>query len=240
MGHIMASMEEMTVRHRIEIEDQRRHQEVVLADLETIHRQKIDQLVQDADQEHEVLIAKHKEEIAAALAQHNAFQQQRDNHDLEVLQLQEEVRQLRQSEQAESKAFEELKKTNADLNQQLKDTKAELEKALQQVSDLQQRSNVTNLESLTPTFLSGKNASLEESSDRRSGNSSTASTISNTSISIVDSPVKTATTQSPDERCDSNHEFSWMQFVFPMAKKNQVYMGQVRHTWDNDTIVING
>ncbi|KAF9912490.1 hypothetical protein EC991_010577 [Linnemannia zychae] len=229
MGHIMASMEEMTVRHRIEIEDQRRHQQVALADLETIHKHKIDQLVQDADQEQEVLTAKHKEELAVLHAQHYTLQQQQDSRDLEkkVLQLQEELQQLRQAEQTKLTAFEELKKANADLNQRLEDTKIELEKALQQVSDLQQSNNKAGLESLTPTLpSSSKNVSLEESGDRTSGSGSTASTSGNASISTVDSPAKTATAQPSDEHCDCKHEFSWTQFVFPMAKKNQAYMNQ--------------
>ncbi|KAG0271216.1 hypothetical protein BGZ95_000979, partial [Linnemannia exigua] len=229
MGHIMASMEEMTVRHRIEIEEQRRHREVALADLETIHKQKIDQLVQDADQEQEDLTTKHKAELATVHAEYDTLQQQQGSHDLEkeVQQLQEEVQQLRQVDQTRSSIVEELKKANTDLNQRLEDTKAELEKALQQVSDLQQRNNRTDLESLTPTLPSSiKNVSLEDSGDRRSGSSSTASTGSNASMSTVDSPAKTTTAQSSDEQCDSKHEFSWTQFVFPMAKKNQAYMNQ--------------
>ncbi|KAK3830025.1 MAG: hypothetical protein J3R72DRAFT_478930 [Linnemannia gamsii] len=229
MGHIMASMEEMTVRHRIEIEEQRRHREVALADLETIHKQKIDQLVQDADQEQEDLKAKHKAELAAVRAQYDTLQQQQGSHDLEkeVQQLQEEVQLLRRTDQTRSSIVEELKKAHTDLSQRLEDSKAEVESTLQQVSDLQQRINRTDLESLTPTIPSSiKNVNLDESGDRRSGSSSTASTSSNASISVVDSPAKTTTAHSSDEQCDSKHEFSWTQFVFPMAKKNQAYMNQ--------------
>ncbi|KAG0377126.1 hypothetical protein BGX24_006660 [Mortierella sp. AD032] len=134
MGHIMASMEEMTVRHRIEIEEQRRHREVALADLETIHKQKIDQLVQDADQEQEDLTAKHKAELAAVRAQYDTLQQQQGSHDLEkeVQQLQEEVQLLRQTDQTRASIVEELKKANTDLSLRLEDSKAEVENTLQQ------------------------------------------------------------------------------------------------------------
>lgn len=231
MGHIMASMDEMTVRHRAEIEDQRRHHEVAVADLVSIHKQKIDQLVQDADLEQEVLAARHKEELAAVLNRNDALQQQQDCRVLgrEIQQLKEEVRQLRQADQSKTIVIVDLKKTNADLEQRLEDTKVELEKSLQQVSDLKQRSNKSDLESLTPTLpSSSKSVSLEESGGGRAGSSSTASTSFNASILATDPPIKIIAAHSLDEYCDSEHEFSWTQFVFPMAKKNNAYMNQVR------------
>ncbi|KAF9155023.1 hypothetical protein BG015_011260 [Linnemannia schmuckeri] len=227
MGHIMASMDEMTVRHRAEIEDQRRHHEVAMADLESIHKQKIDQLVQDADLEQEVLAAKHKEELSAVLSRNDTLQQQQDSRDLrrEAQRLKEEVQELRRADQSKSDVIEDLKKTNADLERQLEDAKAELEKALQQVSELQQKNNRSDLESLTPILpSSSKNVSLE--GDRRTGSSSTASTSSNASILTTDPPIKTIAAHSLDERCDSKHEFSWTKFVFPMAKKNHAHVSQ--------------
>lgn len=229
MGHIMASMDEMTVRHRAEIEDQRRHHEVAVADLVSIHKQKIDQLVQDADLEQEVLAARHKEELAAVLNRNDALQQQQDCRDLgkEIQQLKEEVQQLRLADQSKSNVIVDLKKTNAGLEQRLEDTKVELEKVLQQVSDLQQRNNKSDLESLTPTFpSSSKNVSLEESEGGKAGSSSTASTSSNASILATDPPIKPIAAHSLDEYCDSKREFSWTQFVFPIAKKNNAYMNQ--------------
>lgn len=230
MGHIMASMDEMTLRHRAEIEDQRRHHEVAVADLELIHKQKIDQLVQDADLEQEVLAARHKEELAAALNRNDALQLQQDCRDFrrEIQKLKEEVQELRQADQSKANVIVDLKKTNADLEQRLEDTKVELEKALQQVSDLQQKNNKSDLESLTPTLpTSRKNVSLEESGDGRTGSSSNASTSANASILATDPPIKTIAVHSLDEHCEPKHEFSWTQFVFPMAKKNNAYMNQV-------------
>ncbi|KAF9102705.1 hypothetical protein BGX29_004283, partial [Mortierella sp. GBA35] len=231
MSMVMASLEEMTIRHKDELEEQRRGQEAALAELEATHKHRIDQLVQDADQEQEALMAKHKEGLAAVIAQHSTLQQQQDSRDLEaeVLQLREEVQQLQQSDEKKSTLIDELTKMNSDLDRLMEETKAELEKALQQVSELQQRNNRIDLESLTPTLpSSGKNVSMEESGDRReaSSSSSTASTLSNASTSTSDSPDKAATLHTSDELCDSNHEFSWAQFVFPIAKKNQHHMNQ--------------
>ncbi|KAG0286034.1 hypothetical protein BGZ97_007576, partial [Linnemannia gamsii] len=229
MGQIMASMDEMTVRHKAEFEDQRRHHEVAMADLESIHKQKIDQLVQDADSEQEVLANKHKEELAAVLSQRDSLQQQQDCRDLtkEIQRLQEEAQELRQANESKANAMEELKRMNAVLERQLEDTKAELERALQQVSDLQQKNSKSDLESLTPTLpSSGKNVSLEESVDRRVGSSSTASTSSDASISVRDSPIKTTAVHSLEESCGAKHEFFWTQFVFPISKKNHAYMNQ--------------
>ncbi|KAF9093443.1 hypothetical protein BGX23_003315 [Mortierella sp. AD031] len=231
MSMVMASLEEMTIRHKDELEEQRRGQEAALAELEATHKHRIDQLVQDADQEQEALMAKHKEGLAAVIAQHSTLQQQQDSRDLEaeVLQLREEVQQLQQSDEKKSTLIDELTKMNSDLDRLMEETKAELEKALQQVSELQQRNNRIDLESLTPTLpSSGKNVSMEELGDRReaSSSSSTASTLSNASTSTSDSPDKAATLHTSDELCDSNHEFSWAQFVFPIAKKNQHHMNQ--------------
>ncbi|KAF9549058.1 hypothetical protein EC957_005050 [Mortierella hygrophila] len=229
MGHIMASMDEMTVRHRAEIEDQRRHHEVAVADLESIHKKTIEKLVQDADLEQEVLVARHKEELAAVLDRNDALQQQQNCRDLvkEIQQLKEEVQELRQADQSKKNVIVDLGKTNADLEQQLKDTKVELEKALQQESHLQQRNNKSDLETLTPTVpSSSENVILEESGDRRAGSSSTTGTSSNSSILVTGPPIKTVAAHSLDEHCDSRHEFSWTQFVFPMAKKNNAYMSQ--------------
>ncbi|KAF8942949.1 hypothetical protein BGZ47_005963 [Haplosporangium gracile] len=227
MGHIMASMDEMTMRHRAEIEDQRRHYEVAMADLESIHKQKIDQLVQDADLDQEVLAAKHKEELSAVLNQHDTLQQQQDSRDLrrKIQQLKEEVQELQRAHQSKSDVIVDLKKANADLERRLEDAKVELEEALQQVSELQQKNNRSDLESLTPTLpSSSKNVSLE--GDRRMGSSSTASTSSNASILTTDPPIRTIAAHSLDEHCDSKHEFSWTKFVFPMAKKNHAYANQ--------------
>lgn len=230
MGHIMASMDEMMVRHKAEFEDQRRHHEVAMADLESIHKQKIDQFVQDADLEREGLTQKHKNELATVLSQHYTLQQQQDGRDLkkEIQQLQDEVQELRQANESKANAMEEMKRTNAVLARRLEDIKPELERALQQVSDLQQKNNKSDLESLTPTLpSSSKNVSLKESRDRKAGSSSTASTSCNASISATDSTIRATAAHSHDEHGDSRHEFFWTQFVFPMAKKNHAYMNQV-------------
>ncbi|KAG0287351.1 hypothetical protein BGZ96_008703 [Linnemannia gamsii] len=229
MGHIMASMDEMMVRHKAELEDQRRHHEVAMADLESIHKQKIDQLVQDADLEQESLTEKHRDELAAVLSQHDTLQQQHDSRDRkkEIQQLQEEARELRQANVSKANVMEELKRTNEVLERQLEDIKLELERALQQVSDLQQKNNKSDLESLTPTIPSSrKNVNLKASRDRRAGSNSTASMSCNASISATDSPIKATAAHSLDEHDDSKHEFFWTQFMFPMAKKNHAYMNQ--------------
>ncbi|KAF9984017.1 hypothetical protein BGZ75_004420 [Mortierella antarctica] len=220
MERVEDTIKEMTVHHAQELESSKKERDVALACVERLgekHRDELERVVLEADSEKSVLMAEHKSELdqLRTKLETGAGQDQRTMED-ELEELKQEIRTLRQADDMKAQVVEKLTKEVDELILQLDDTKAEL-KSLQQIDDMKHKGNNNNgrLETLTPTPPSTSTSTDTTRND--SEKESSKDGIDNTTESTADaSPWLPSTTQ-----------FSWSQFVFPIAKRNQPFVNQV-------------
>ncbi|KAF9937546.1 hypothetical protein BGZ67_001114 [Mortierella alpina] len=219
MERVEDTIKEMTVHHAQELESSKKERDVALACVERLgekHRDELERVVLEADSEKSVLMAEHKSELdqLRTKLETGAGQDQRTMED-ELEELKQEIRTLRQADDMKAQVVEKLTKEVDELILQLDDTKAEL-KSLQQIDDMKHKGNNNNgrLETLTPTPPSTSTSTDTTRNDSEKERSKDG--IDNTTESTADaSPWLPSTTQ-----------FSWSQFVFPIAKRNQPFVNQ--------------
>ncbi|KAG0225174.1 hypothetical protein BGW42_004613 [Actinomortierella wolfii] len=197
---------ELAVEHTQSLEALRKEQEAAVVALEVFHATTIERLTNDARKEREEMIRAHQEEMARTLeaarkemedmARASAANAALEEKERERASLAAALAETRQ--QVES--LEKSVKTHQAEIQQLKDDREGLTKELQvekeKVKELTRQTE--QLATLTPT----------------SPTSNTTSKQDGESTSKPTSPSK------------HQHEFSWSQFVFPMAKRNQPLVHQ--------------
>ncbi|KAG9326545.1 hypothetical protein KVV02_001472 [Mortierella alpina] len=219
MERVEDTIKEMTVHHAQELESSKKERDVALACVERLgekHRDELERVVLEADSEKAVLMAEHKSELdqLRTKLETGSGQDQRTMED-ELQELKQEIRTLRQADDMKAQVVEKLTKEVDELILQLDDTKAEL-KSLQQIDDMKHKGNNNNgrLETLTPTPPSTSTSTDTTRNDSEKERSKDG--IDNTTESTAGaSPWLPSTTQ-----------FSWSQFVFPIAKRNQPFVNQ--------------
>ncbi|KAI1319764.1 hypothetical protein EDD11_003149 [Mortierella claussenii] len=227
LDFIMARTNTMIQEHKQELEAMQKNHEAALENLEAKHKDDINRLVLEADAEQEGLTRKHNRELAEAVAKAQAGASDKatesQNHlkaEKELTLLKKEVESLQQSKDAEIRKVETLIQEKLDLHQRLESVKADLRKR-----DLQ-ASQGSDLETLTPT-LSTSNDSTGNKGVPLSTTATARSTADPEENDTLSSGQKTKsikdTTFPAHVPGDSEprHDFSWSQFVFPIAKKNQ-------------------
>ncbi|KAF9108301.1 hypothetical protein BGX27_008405 [Mortierella sp. AM989] len=200
MDFIMSRINNMTREHKQELEIVQKKHEVAIATLEAKHKDDINRIVIDADAEQEGLILKHKQELADAVARAGVGRSE-DSGTLgaELALLKKEAQILRESGDLQSRNVKALTKENSELLQQLDDIKAEL-RSVQQTM----KNNLGNLSSLSPAMhVTGSEDSLISRGITKSEESVTSTGIAHVSSEGNSKPA-----------------FSWSQFVFPIAKRN--------------------
>ncbi|KAF9576509.1 hypothetical protein EC968_007987 [Mortierella alpina] len=218
MERIKDTIKEMTVQHAQELESLRKEQEVALASVEQLeekHRDELERLVLEADSEKAALMAEHKSELDHLRTEFE-LGSSKDLHAMEeeLKELKLEIRSLRQADDMKAQVVEKLTKEVDGLILQLDDTKAEL-RSLQQVDDMEREGNNSGrLETLTPTPSS---ASTSTDTTHNEGENER-------SRDGIDKSMESTADASPWP--PSTAQFSWSQFVFPMAKRNQSFVNQ--------------
>ncbi|KAG0201008.1 hypothetical protein BGX28_006082 [Mortierella sp. GBA30] len=226
MERVKDTVNEMAEQHKQELDSLNKDQELTLARLEEKHREEMDRLVHEADSEQAALVEKHKGELDRLRAQLEAGDI-KDPHALEInlTELQIEMQSLRQADSTKTEAIRMLTEEKGELIQQLDDTKTELEKTLQLLKDMESKMHNAGLESLTPASSSTSTSSSTAAAAKSEIlNSSDNNRISKHAMDPLES-----TTQSTTESTawsPSAAPFSWSQFVFPMAKRNQPLANQ--------------
>ncbi|KAF9351171.1 hypothetical protein BGX26_010759 [Mortierella sp. AD094] len=207
MDFITTRINTMTQEHKQELEVVHRKHEAAIANLEAKHKDDINRLVIEADAEQEGLTDKHKRELAEAIALAGAGKSEYSRTlEAELESLKEETQTLRKVRDAQTRRAETLAEENRELLQQLDDIKAELRNVQQMM-----KSNTGDLTSLTPTLhaTGGSEDSLKSSRGSKSAVSGTSAGIEHVL-----------------SEGDSRPAFSWSQFVFPVAKKNDARLAQ--------------
>lgn len=223
MERVKDTIKEMTVQHTQELEFLRKERDAALTRAEQLaekHRDELERLVLEADSEKAALVADHKSEIdqlRTKLESGSGKDQRATEDELDELKL--EISSLRKADDLKAQVVEKLTKEVGGLILQLNDTKAEL-KSLQQIDDMERKgSNNGRLETLTPTPSSTSTSTdATRDDDAKEGSKE----------GVVDSMDSTA---DASPWLSSTSQFSWSQFVFPMAKRNQSFVNQVRQTW---------
>ncbi|KAF9965369.1 hypothetical protein BGZ70_004987 [Mortierella alpina] len=220
MERVKHTIQEMTMQHAQELECARKERDVALARFERLQaedRDELERLVLEADSEKAALVEEHKselEQLRTELEMGSAKGQRAIESELEKLK--QEVQSLRQADDMKALAAEKL--TEADgLTLQLNDTKAELE-SRQQIADMERKGNNNGrLETLTPT---PSFTSTSTDTTRREGENE-----KERSKDGVDNSMES--TADASSWLPSTTQFSWSQFVFPIAKRNQSFVNQV-------------
>ncbi|CAO3567390.1 unnamed protein product [Mortierella alpina] len=219
MERVKDTIKERTVQHAQELESAIRERDVALASVERLqaeHRDELERLVLEADSEKAALVEEHKnelEQLRTELELGSVNGQRAIEAELEKLK--QEVQSLRQADNMKTQAVEKLTKVDT-LTLQLNDTKAELE-SRQRIADMERNGNNNGrLETLTPT-PSSTSASTETT--RTDGEKE-----KEPSKGGIDSSMESTTDASP--WLQSTTQFSWAQFVFPIAKSNQSFVNQ--------------
>ncbi|KAG0342156.1 hypothetical protein BG000_006663 [Podila horticola] len=192
------SMNKLINEHQQAMETLRKEQEAVLARLEETHKNTLEQLARDTALAQDVMNLKHHQELAQVtemLSNQVIQSTSTANLESEIATLKTQVQNLQETVQDQDRQVQELKSEKAELHRKLEDTNAELSHAAQELKVQREKSTSEDLSSLTPTSPTSPSA----------GSITTKSTAS--SSSSQDGSV-------------SKYEFSWSQFVFPMAKKN--------------------
>lgn len=199
------SMNKLINEHQQAMETLRKEQEAVLARLEETHKNTLEQLARDTALAQDVMNLKHHQELAQVtemLSNQVIQSTSTANLESEIATLKTQVQNLQETVQDQNRQVQELKSEKAELHRKLEDTNAELSRAAQELKVQREKSTSEDLSSLTPTSPTSPSA----------GSITTKSTAS--SSSSQDGSV-------------SKYEFSWSQFVFPMAKKNPSHPHQV-------------
>ncbi|KAF9962016.1 hypothetical protein BGZ72_000083 [Mortierella alpina] len=219
MERVKDTITEMTQQHTQELESLKKEQGVALTRIERLeekHREDLERVVLEADSEKAALVAEHKSELAQLLTKlgtGSGKDQRAMEDELEELKL--EIRSLRQADDLKAQAVEKLTREMDGLILQLNDTKAEL-KSLQQMDGVERKgNNGGRLETLTPTPSSKStttDTTRHDGGDERSKDG-------------TNNLLESAADASP--WLPSTAQFSWAQFVFPMAKRHQPFVNQV-------------
>ncbi|KAF9292029.1 hypothetical protein BGZ68_000597 [Mortierella alpina] len=208
MERVKDTIKEMTVQHTQELEFLRKERDAALTRAEQLaekHRDELERLVLEADSEKAALVADHKSEID----QLRTKLERATEDGLDELKL--EISSLRKADDLKAQVVEKLTKEVDGLILQLNDTKAEL-KSLQQIDDKERKgSNNGRLETLTPTpSFTSTPTDATRNDDAKEGSKE----------GVVDSLDSTA---DASPWLPATAQFSWSQFVFPMAKRNQSF-----------------
>ncbi|KAF9896740.1 hypothetical protein BX616_006847 [Lobosporangium transversale] len=243
MDLVMARINSMAQEHKQELKSVKKGFETALSELKATHQEEISRIVLETNQEKEELRNRHKRELLEAIAQAresigNTFAEAKVQKalELELISLKEEVQGLRQSEEAKSRKIEALAKENNAFLKQLNNLKAELDKKmLHDVKDSSSNSSISAPLSTTPDSNTNGTIPMHPAA----------------STKLISSAVDGGTVQSGDgiepskhsltaliTNCpyahgdnESKYVFSWSQFVFPIAKRNQPALHQ--HLIDN-------
>ncbi|KAG0050273.1 hypothetical protein BGZ83_004925 [Gryganskiella cystojenkinii] len=220
-------------------ESQHQELESTLATLEASHKDAVDRLVLEADQEHEILAGKLRSAHAEALSTlETSRAKERKALEDELILLKGQLQALQEEQDQKSKAADDIVAEKEDLKKQLDTAQEELAMALKEVQELKegrqepqqqlrqrlspQDKDSGDLETLTPTL-----SLLEDTSSTATaavGSNGTAKSKVNTSS--LDGIAATALAQDGGAESDFRYEFSWSQFAFPIGKRNQPFTNQ--------------
>ncbi|KAG0337160.1 hypothetical protein BG004_007756 [Podila humilis] len=225
--------------HQQAMENLRKEQEVALAILEDAHKTALAQVAAESVLAQETMVLKHEQEleqITAALTKQyeETIQTTSSTAALEIeVKLKSQLESLQQSIDVQTKEVEELKTEKAVLQKKLEDTLEDLSRIEQELKrkeseQKQERERSEDLSSLTPTSTSSPSStSTTTTTTKRIVKSSLSTSESDSSSSSPSSSSSSSSSSTTEEGSVTNkYEFSWSQFVFPMAKKNHSHPHQ--------------
>ncbi|KAF9381061.1 hypothetical protein CPC16_010038 [Podila verticillata] len=192
-------MNKLINEHQQAVETLRKEQEAALARLEEAHKTTLEQITRETAMAQDVMSLKHQQElaqIAEVLSKQEIQTTSTVALESEIATLKTQVQSLQETARDQVKLVQELKSEKAELHKKLEDTNAELSRTTQELEAQREKNTSEDLSSLTPT-----------------------SPTSPSTASITTKKSTSSSSSSQDESV-SKYEFSWSQFVFPMAKKN--------------------
>lgn len=204
-------MNKLINEHQQAMETLRKEQEATLARLEEAHKTTLEQIARETTLAQDVMSLKHQQELAQVtevLSKQKIQTTSVAALESEIATLKTQVQSLHDTVQDQDKQVQELKSEKAKLHKQLEDTNAELSLTTQELKVQREKDTSEDFSSLTPTSPTSPSAASIMTTK------TTSSSSSSTSSSSQDGSV-------------SKYEFSWSQFVFPMAKKNPSHSHQV-------------
>lgn len=206
-------MNKLINEHQQAMETLRKEQEATLARLEEAHKTTLEQIARETALAQDVMSLKHQQELAQVtevLSKQKIQTTSAAALESEIATLKTQVQSLHDTVQDQDKQVQELKSEKAKLHKQLEDTNAELSLTTQELKVQREKDTSEDFSSLTPTSPTSPSAASIMTTKTTSSSSSSSSTSSSSQDGSV-----------------SKYEFSWSQFVFPMAKKNPSHSHQV-------------